>query len=143
MKVSKVVLSSSCATYGVPQKLPISEDHTQDPINPYGASKLFVEKILYLYERAHCIHYMSLRYSNAAGADPEGEIGEEHLPETHLVPLVIAAAQGANRPVEIFGTDYGTPDGTAVRDYVHVSDLARAHVMALDHLLTGRQSAPT
>jgi len=141
MNVSKVVFSSSCATYGVPQKLPITEDHAQEPINPYGASKLFVEKILYWYERAHGMHHVSLRYFNAAGADPEGEIGEEHLPETHLIPLIIAAAQGANRIVEIFGTDYGTADGTAVRDYVHVSDLARAHVKALDHLLAGKQSA--
>jgi UDP-arabinose 4-epimerase len=141
MNVSKVVFSSSCATYGLPQKLPIAEDHAQEPINPYGASKLFLEKILYWYERAHGMRHMNLRYFNAAGADPEGEIGENHSPETHLIPLVIAAASGANPTVEIFGTDYSTADGTAVRDYVHVTDLATAHVQALDHLLAGGYSA--
>jgi UDP-arabinose 4-epimerase len=139
--VSRVVLSSSCATYGIPQKLPITEDHPQEPINPYGASKLFVEKILYWYEQALGMRYMNLRYFNAAGADPDGEIGEDHTPETHLIPLVIAAAQGAIQRVEIFGTDYDTPDGTAVRDYVHVSDLASAHVKALDYLIAGGESS--
>jgi UDP-arabinose 4-epimerase len=138
--ISKVVLSSTCATYGVPQKLPITEDHPQEPINPYGASKLFVEKILYWYEVAYGIRHLTLRYFNAAGADPDGGIGEDHDPETHLVPLVIAAAQGLNPAVEIFGTDYDTADGTAVRDYVHVCDLARAHVSALDYLLNGGHS---
>ena len=139
--ISKVVLSSSCATYGVPQKLPISEDDAQQPINPYGESKLFVEKILYWYEVAYGIRHMNLRYFNAAGADPDGEIGEDHDPETHLIPLVIAAAQGVNPTFEIFGTDYDTADGTAVRDYVHVCDLARAHVNALDYLVAGGHSA--
>src|SRR6516162_5333185 len=139
--ISKVVLSSSCATYGVPQKLPISEGDAQQPINPYGESKLFVEKVLYWYEVAYGIRHMNLRYFNAAGADADGEIGEDHDPETHLIPLVIAAAQGANPAVEIFGTDYDTPDGTAVRDYVHVCDLADAHLKALDHLLAGGTSA--
>jgi UDP-arabinose 4-epimerase len=139
--ISNIVFSSSCATYGIPQKLPITEDHAQEPINPYGASKLFVEKILYWYKQAHGMHYVNLRYFNAAGADPEGEIGEDHSPETHLIPLVIAAAQGISPAVEIFGTDYDTADGTAVRDYVHVSDLASAHVNALDHILCGRHSA--
>jgi UDP-arabinose 4-epimerase len=139
--VSKVVLSSSCATYGVPHKLPISEGHPQEPINPYGASKLFVEKILYWYEVAYGLRHMNLRYFNAAGADPDGEIGEDHDPETHLIPLVIAAAQGMNPTFEIFGTDYDTADGTAVRDYVHVCDLARAHINALDYLLAGGHSA--
>jgi UDP-arabinose 4-epimerase len=139
--ISELVFSSSCATYGVPRRLPITEDHPQEPINPYGASKLFAEKILYWYERAYGVRHMILRYFNAAGADPDGEIGEDHAPETHLIPLVIAAAQGVNPTIEIFGTDYDTADGTAVRDYVHVCDLARAHVNALDHLLAGRQSA--
>src|SRR5215468_10369632 len=139
--ISKVVLSSSCATYGVPQKLPISEGDAQQPINPYGESKLFVEKVLYWYEVAYGIRHMNLRYFNAAGADPDGEIGEDHDPETHLIPLVIAAAQGVNPTFEIFGTDYDTADGTAVRDYVHVCDLATAHVKALDRLLAGGASA--
>jgi UDP-arabinose 4-epimerase len=139
--ISNVVLSSSCATYGVPQKLPISEDHPQDPINPYGASKLFAEKVLHWYEVAYGMHHMNLRYFNAAGADPDGEIGENHDPETHLIPLVIAAAQGVHPTFEIFGTDYETTDGTAVRDYVHVCDLACAHVNALDYLIAGGHSA--
>jgi UDP-arabinose 4-epimerase len=139
--ISKVVLSSSCATYGLPQKLPINEGQLQEPINPYGASKLFVEKILYWYEVAYGIRHINLRYFNAAGADPDGEIGEDHDPETHLIPLVIAAAQGVNPTLEIFGTDYDTVDGTAVRDYVHVCDLARAHINALDYLIAGGHSA--
>jgi UDP-arabinose 4-epimerase len=139
--VSKFVFSSSCATYGIAKAIPISENHPQEPVNPYGASKLFVEKILHWYERAHGIRHMNLRYFNAAGADPDGEIGEDHDPETHLIPLVIATAQGINPALEIFGTDYDTLDGTAVRDYVHVCDLARAHVHALDYLLNGGPSA--
>ena len=139
--VDKIVFSSSCATYGIPRALPIAEDHPQSPINPYGASKLFVESVLHWYEQAYGLRYMSLRYFNAAGADSDGEIGEDHTPETHLIPLVIAAAQGANPAVEIFGTDYDTLDGTAVRDYVHVCDLAAAHLKALDHLLAGGTSA--
>jgi UDP-arabinose 4-epimerase len=139
--IRKVVFSSSCATYGLPRKLPITEDHPQEPISPYGASKLFVEKILYWYDQAYGMRHVNLRYFNAAGADPGGEIGEDHAPETHVIPLIIAAAQGVNSFVEIFGTDYDTPDGTAVRDYVHVCDLADAHVTALDHLSDGRTSA--
>jgi UDP-arabinose 4-epimerase len=138
--VSRVIFSSSCATYGIPRKLPIVEDHPQEPINPYGASKLFVEKTLYWYEQAYGIRHVNLRYFNAAGADPDGKIGEDHAPETHLIPNVIAAAQGVNRTIQIFGTDHDTSDGTAVRDYVHVCDLARAHVNALDHLLAGGES---
>jgi UDP-arabinose 4-epimerase len=138
--VDKVVFSSSCATYGIPRALPIHEDHPQDPINPYGASKLFVEKVLHSYRRAYGMRYMVLRYFNAAGADPDGAIGEDHTPETHLIPLVIAAAQGRNSAIEIYGTDYDTRDGTAVRDYVHVSDLAIAHVKALDRLFGGGES---
>jgi UDP-arabinose 4-epimerase len=139
--VDKVVFSSSCATYGIPRELPIAEDHPQNPINPYGASKLFVENILNWYEQAYRLRYTNLRYFNAAGADPDDEIGEDHTPETHLIPLVIAAAQGRNSAAEVFGTDYDTADGTAVRDYVHVCDLATAHVKALDRLLAGGTSA--
>jgi UDP-arabinose 4-epimerase len=139
--VTKMVFSSSCATYGIPRELPISEDHPQVPINPYGESKLFVEKILRWYEQAYGMRSMILRYFNAAGADLEGEIGEDHEPETHLIPLVIAAAERMRPTIEIFGTDYETEDGTAVRDYIHVCDLAAAHVRALDRLLADGQSA--
>lgn len=135
-----IVFSSSCATYGDPTVIPISEDHLQQPINPYGRSKLMVERILRDYEHAHGIRYCALRYFNAAGADPDGEIGEDHTPETHLIPLVIDAALGRRPHVELFGTDYPTADGTAVRDYIHVSDLAEVHVRALGHLLTDRAS---
>jgi UDP-arabinose 4-epimerase len=138
--VDKVVFSSSCATYGVARELPITEEHPQSPINPYGISKLFVESVLHWYERAYGMRHMNLRYFNAAGADPDGEIGEAHTPETHLIPLLIAAAQGNSPAVEIFGTDYDTADGTAVRDYVHVCDLAAAHVKALGRLLAGAAS---
>jgi len=138
--VDKVVFSSSCATYGVPHVLPIAEDHPQSPINPYGASKLFVENILKWYALAYRLHYVSLRYFNAAGADPDGELGEDHTPETHIIPLVIAAAQGKRSAIEIYGADYDTKDGTAVRDYIHVCDLATAHVKALDHLIASRHS---
>jgi UDP-arabinose 4-epimerase len=139
--IRKFVFSSSCATYGMPQELVITENHRQQPISPYGASKLFVENILRWYDQAYGLRHMTLRYFNAAGADPDGELGEEHSPETHLLPLVIAAALGINRVVKIFGTDYDTADGTAVRDYVHVCDLADAHVKALDRLLAGGTSA--
>jgi UDP-glucose-4-epimerase GalE len=139
--ISKIVLSSSCATYGVPHKMPIGEGDPQRPINPYGESKLFAEKILYWYEVACGIRHINLRYFNAAGADPDGQIGEDHDPETHLIPLVIAAAQGVNPMFEIFGSDYDTPDGTAVRDYVHVCDLADAHVKAIDYLVAEGHSA--
>jgi len=138
--IDKFIFSSSCATYGIAQHLPITEDHPQAPINPYGATKLFVEQILPWYERAYRMRHVSLRYFNAAGADPDGELGEDHTPETHLIPLVITAAQGVNAAVEIFGTDYDTDDGTAVRDYVHVCDLAAAHVRAVDYLLAGGPS---
>jgi UDP-arabinose 4-epimerase len=139
--VSKLVFSSSCATYGVPQGLPIKEDHPQRPINPYGVSKLFIEDALKWYERAYGLRFASLRYFNAAGADPDGDIGEDHALETHLIPLAIFAAQGRIPALEIFGTDYDTDDGTAVRDYIHVSDLAAAHVKAAGHLLSGGASA--
>ena len=138
--VGHMVFSSSCATYGVPQMLPIDETHAQRPVNPYGESKLFVERMLHWFESAHGLRYAALRYFNAAGADPDGELGERHDPETHLIPLVIQAALGQRPDVHIFGTDYDTADGTAVRDYIHVQDLARAHVLALDRLLQGAPS---
>ena len=139
-RVECLVLSSTCATYGQPEQLPIGEAHPQRPVNPYGESKLFVERALGWYETAHGLRSVALRYFNAAGADPAGEIGEEHEPETHLVPLAIQAALGLRAGVQIFGTDYPTTDGTAVRDYVHVADLAAAHIAALDYLVRGARS---
>ena len=138
--VRNIVFSSSCASYGLPESVPIREDHPQRPVNPYGESKLFVERVLDWYGQAYGMKWMSLRYFNAAAADPEGEIGEEHEPETHLIPLVIQAALGQRPFVEIYGTDYPTPDGTAIRDYVHVTDLAEAHVLALHYLANGGSS---
>ena len=133
------VFSSTCATYGVPQTIPIPEDHPQNPINPYGFSKMVVERMLADLELNHGMRSVSLRYFNAAGADPEGEIGEAHNPETHLIPLVLAAARDGTS-VDVFGTDYDTPDGTCIRDYIHVSDIADAHLLALDYLLKGGTS---
>jgi UDP-arabinose 4-epimerase len=135
--VDKIVFSSSCATYGIPDQLPIKEDHPQQPINPYGASKLMIENVLRWYGSAYGLRSTILRYFNAAGADPQGEIGEDHSPETHLIPLVIAAAQRKIPAVEIFGSDYDTKDGTAVRDYIHVMDLAEAHLRAVSRLWQG------
>jgi UDP-glucose-4-epimerase GalE len=139
-RVECLVFSSSCATYGLPEQLPIGEPHPQRPVNPYGESKLFVERALGWYEKAHGLRSVALRYFNAAGADLEGEIGEEHEPETHLVPLAIQTALGLRSAVQVFGGDYPTVDGTAVRDYVHVADLAAAHVAALDYLMRGAPS---
>lgn len=130
-----IIFSSSCATYGMPETIPISEDHPQHPINPYGRSKLMIEQMLKDYDAAYEIRHMALRYFNAAGADPGGHLGEVHEPETHLIPLAIETALGIRSHLEIFGDDYPTVDGTAVRDYVHVSDLAEAHVRALQYLL--------
>ena len=138
--VSRVVFSSTCATYGLPDRVPIAEGQPQRPVNPYGESKLFVERALGWLGTAHGLGWAALRYFNAAGADPDGELGEAHDPETHLVPNAILAALGRAPALEIFGTDYDTPDGTAVRDYVHVTDLADAHVRALEHLLGGGES---
>jgi UDP-arabinose 4-epimerase len=138
--VKRLVLSSSCATYGVALELPLRENAPQAPINPYGRSKLMIEQALADYAAAYHLASISLRYFNAAGADPDGEIGEEHAPETHLIPLVLAATD-PRRPVTIFGDDYDTPDGTCVRDYVHVSDLADAHVLALGALDRGEPRA--
>lgn len=129
-----LVFSSTCAVYGNPTRVPISEEHPLHPISPYGRSKHMVETILEDVRAAHEMKYVSLRYFNAAGADPEGETGEWHDPETHLLPLVLDAALGKREDVKIFGTDYDTLDGTCIRDYIHVTDLAAAHVAALDHL---------
>lgn len=136
-QVSRIVFSSTCATYGIPSKVPITEEESQRPINPYGNSKLAVEKALADYAAAYGIGYAALRYFNAAGAARDSRIGEDHTPETHLLPLVLQAVLGQRPAIEIFGTDYPTPDGTAVRDYIHVQDLAEAHVRALEHLLGG------
>jgi len=135
--VKYLIFSSTCATYGVPQRLPIPEDHPQNPINPYGDTKLAFERALYWFHEAHGLQYLSLRYFNAAGADAEGDFGEDHDPETHLIPLVLDAAAGHRPDAQIFGTDYPTPDGTCLRDYIHVSDLARAHVVGLQSLVKG------
>jgi UDP-glucose-4-epimerase GalE len=135
--VSSIVFSSSCAVYGQPDSVPIGENTRCDPINPYGFTKLVCERMMDDFGRAHGLRSARLRYFNAAGADNTGEIGEDHRPETHLVPLILEVASGVSPAVQILGTDYGTPDGTAIRDYVHVSDLARAHVLALEHLLDG------
>jgi UDP-arabinose 4-epimerase len=133
--VRSIVFSSSCAIYGEPDSMPISEHAVPDPINPYGFSKLVCERMMGDFGRAHGIKSARLRYFNAAGADPTAEVGEDHDPETHLIPLVLDAASGRRPDVTVFGTDYPTPDGTAVRDYIHVDDLARAHVLALEYLL--------
>ena len=138
--VKHIVFSSTCATYGVTDGEPISESHPQAPVNPYGESKLFLERALKWYGGSYGLKWVALRYFNAAGADPDAEIGEAHEPETHLIPLVIQAALRQRTNVHIFGTDYPTPDGTAVRDYIHVSDLADAHVRALDYSLRGGES---
>lgn len=130
--VRRVVFSSTCATYGEPQRIPIDEEHSQLPTNPYGWSKLFIERIMADYDRAYDLKFVALRYFNASGAIPER--GEHHDPETHLIPLVLKAAQRRIEHVTVFGTDYPTPDGTCVRDYIHVTDLATAHLLSLDYL---------
>ncbi len=138
--VDNLVFSSSCATYGIPLQLPINETHPQRPINPYGESKLFMEKAIHWYGVGHGIRSYALRYFNAAGDDLDGEIGEDHDPETHLIPLVIQTALGQRDTLQIFGADYDTPDGSAVRDYIHVKDLAEGHVLAVKNLLDGSPS---
>lgn len=138
--VKKFVFSSTCATYGVPQFVPIPETHPQDPINPYGATKLMVERILSDFDIAYGFKSVRFRYFNAAGADPSGSLGEDHNPETHLIPLVLMTALGKREFISIFGTDYPTPDGTCIRDYIHVSDLADAHILGLEYLLKGGES---
>ncbi|MDP8999562.1 MAG: UDP-glucose 4-epimerase GalE [Myxococcota bacterium] len=132
--VRDIVFSSTAAIYGEPTAVPIPEIHPQIPVNPYGESKLAVEKILHWYRGAYGLRFAALRYFNAAGADPDGELGEEHDPESHLIPLAIAAARGKRPELAMYGTDYPTPDGTAIRDYIHVADLAEAHWLALQHL---------
>jgi UDP-glucose-4-epimerase GalE len=138
--VARLIFSSTAATFGEPQRIPIDEDHPQQPINPYGETKLVIERSLPLVERAHGTRSVALRYFNAAGADASGLIGEDHDPEEHLIPLAMAAVRGG-RPLTVFGDDYQTPDGTCIRDYVHVTDLADAHVRALKRLEDGGASA--
>ena len=138
--VNYIIFSSTCATYGIPEKMPITEDMPQNPVNPYGATKKMVERILEDYYKAYGLHYCCLRYFNAAGADPDGEIGESHTPETHLIPLILDAASGKRESISIFGTDYPTEDGTCIRDYIHVTDLADAHIRALEYLKQGGES---
>lgn len=135
--VHSIVFSSTCATYGVPEISPIEEHHVQAPINPYGMSKLMIETIFADYERAYGLRWCALRYFNAAGANPDGTLGEWHDPETHLIPLILDAALGLRPAIGVFGSDYPTPDGTCVRDYIHVNDLAQAHHLALEYLLAG------
>ena len=133
-----LVFSSTCATYGMPTKVPITEDHPQNPINPYGFTKLAIEHALADYSHAYGLGFAALRYFNAAGAAADGTIGEDHDPETHLIPLVLQVALGQRESVDLFGTDYPTPDGTCVRDYIHVDDLAAAHVLAIEKLTPGK-----
>jgi UDP-glucose-4-epimerase GalE len=139
--IDRIVFSSTCATYGMPDSVPIKETMPQRPVNPYGETKLAIERALHWYGAAYGLRSVALRYFNAAGCDRDGEIGEEHDPETHLIPLTLRAALGSGPPIAIFGTDYPTPDGTAIRDYIHVEDLASAHVRALDYLAGGGGSA--
>ncbi len=138
--IDRLIFSSTCATYGVPQRIPIDESNPQRPINPYGKTKLMVEQILEDYDSAYGLKSVALRYFNAAGADTEAEIGEDHDPETHLIPLVLEAAAGKREHISVFGTDYSTRDGTCVRDYIHVTDLAQAHFLALEYLKEGGAS---
>ena len=136
----KIIFSSTCAVYGEPAKIPIEENTPRQPVNPYGVSKLFFEQALEAYDRAYGFRFASLRYFNAAGADESGEIGELHDPETHLIPLALRAAAGLGPELQVFGSDYPTADGTCVRDYIHVNDLASAHVKALEYLGAGKES---
>jgi len=138
--VGKIVFSSTCATYGDPLRIPIDEDHPQSPVNPYGESKLMVERLLHWFGVAYDLRWIALRYFNAAGADPDGELGEEHHPETHLIPLALDAAIDPDQALQIYGNDYDTPDGTAIRDYLHVTDLASAHLAAMRYLDAGGAS---
>ncbi|MCR5784723.1 MAG: UDP-glucose 4-epimerase GalE, partial [Eubacterium sp.] len=136
----RIIFSSTCATYGEPKSVPITEDMPQNPINPYGATKLMMERIFKDYHKAYGLEFVVLRYFNAAGCDPDGEIGESHNPETHIIPLVLDAAGGQRPDIKVFGTDYDTPDGSCIRDYIHVADLASAHLLALHHLEEGKES---
>ncbi|MFN4140345.1 UDP-glucose 4-epimerase GalE [Aestuariivirga sp.] len=138
--VGNIVVSSTCATYGEPRSVPIPEETPQNPINPYGQSKLMMERICQDFDRAHGLRHVALRYFNACGADPEGETGERHDPEPHLIPRALMAASGEIEALDVFGDDYPTPDGTCIRDYIHVNDLARAHLAGALHLLDGGAS---
>jgi len=138
--VNKLIFSSSAAVYGLPRQIPITEDHPLEPANPYGQTKFFLEKIMQEYDRAYGLRSIALRYFNAAGADPEGRLGEMHEPETHLIPNILNFLLGRKGRLELFGTDFETPDGTAIRDYIHVTDLAEAHVLALERLAAGGRS---
>ncbi|MEL5850031.1 MAG: UDP-glucose 4-epimerase GalE, partial [Candidatus Igneacidithiobacillus chanchocoensis] len=139
--VRRFLFSSTAALFGEPEYTPIDEPHPQRPINPYGRSKRMVEEMLADYDQAHGLRSVSLRYFNAAGADPEGELGERHDPESHLIPLVLQAASGRRGEIALYGNDYPTPDGSCIRDYIHVWDLCSAHLLALEHLLSDGQSA--
>lgn len=138
--IKKIIFSSTAATYGIPEKMPIHEDDPQNPINPYGESKLMMEKIMRWADQAYGIKFVALRYFNVAGAKPDGTIGEDHHPETHLMPIVLEVAMGKREKLMIFGNDYNTPDGTNVRDYVHPFDLADAHILAVEYLRAGNES---
>jgi UDP-glucose 4-epimerase len=140
-KIKHFIFSSSCAVYGMPHTIPIDEQHSRSPISPYGRSKFMVEEILSDCSKAYPFQYISLRYFNAAGADPEGDIGEQHDPETHLIPLILDVAAGRADTIQVFGTDYQTKDGSCIRDYIHVTDLVAAHVLALQKLLDGETSS--
>ncbi|MFC1721659.1 UDP-glucose 4-epimerase GalE [Patescibacteria group bacterium] len=138
--VKQIVFSSSAATYGEPKEMPIKEDVPQQPTNPYGQTKLIIENVLADYDKAYGLQYIALRYFNVAGADPDGEVGEDHRPETHLIPIILEVAAGKRDHLELYGTDYPTEDGTCIRDYIHVTDLSQAHILALDHLAAGKKS---
>lgn len=139
--VNRFIFSSTAAVYGMPERMPIDEEDQKNPINPYGASKLMVERVLEDYAHAYDFRSIRFRYFNAAGADPEAEIGEAHVPETHLIPLILDAALGRRESIRVFGTDYETKDGTCVRDYIHVNDLADAHIRGIDYLLEGGKTS--
>ncbi|PSF37958.1 UDP-glucose 4-epimerase GalE [Aphanothece hegewaldii CCALA 016] len=139
-QVNKIVFSSTCAIYGMPKEIPMTETHPKDPLSPYAATKNMVEQILADFDQAYGLKSVAFRYFNASGADPSGQLGEDHDPETHLIPLTLLAALGKRSSLKIFGTDYDTPDGTAIRDYIHVCDLADAHVLGLEYLLKGENS---
>ena len=139
-QVKNFIFSSTAAIFGEPQYVPIDEQHAKQPINPYGLSKWMIEQILADYEHAYGLKSICLRYFNAAGADPEGQLGERHNPETHLIPLVLQAASGKRKFISVFGQDYDTPDGTCIRDYIHINDLCQAHLLALEQLLAGANS---
>lgn len=136
-KIKKFIFSSTCATYGIPYTIPITEQTPQNPINPYGHTKVMVEQILSDFQNAYGLESISLRYFNAAGADPECEVGEDHKPETHLIPLIFQTALGQRKNIKIYGDDYSTRDGTCIRDYIHIADLAQAHFLAMKRLLNG------